>query len=75
MFSTMNIHTYDQKYPPPPPHKVVDSVPDVIVRVQADIMVWGCLLWFGLGPLVVVKGAMNTKSYLDILDNSVLPTL
>ncbi len=38
-------------------------------------MVWGCFSGVGLGPLVPVKGTLNTSGYHNILDNSMLLTL
>ncbi|KAJ8887194.1 hypothetical protein PR048_013409 [Dryococelus australis] len=39
------------------------------------VMVWGCFTAFGVGPLVFVRGSMNTEAYCNILDSEMFPTL
>jgi transposase len=39
------------------------------------IMVWGCLSYFGVGELAFVDGNMNSRKYIDVLDNYLWPTV
>jgi len=39
------------------------------------IMVWGCFVNNLLGPLVVIEGNINAKSYIDLLNQHLLPFL
>jgi hypothetical protein len=39
------------------------------------ITVWGCFLWNGLGPLVILHGNLNTEGYKDILTRFILSTV
>jgi transposase len=46
------------------------------VQVQAggfSVMFWGCFSAFGFGPLVVCPKSMDSKAYLQIIKESVLP--
>ena len=40
-----------------------------------NIMVWGCLGWEGVGRLAEVEGKMNSEQYVDILENTLLPSM
>ena len=42
---------------------------------DASVMVWGFFSWFGLYPLSFVNDSVNSEVYVNILDNSRLPTL
>ncbi|KAJ8876063.1 hypothetical protein PR048_023971 [Dryococelus australis] len=45
------------------------------VVVPKDTSVDLCFTAFGVGPLVFVRGSINTQAYCNILDNEMLPTL
>ena len=40
-----------------------------------SVMFWGCIGWFGVGPLILVKGNLNSEGYVKILSENLLPVL
>jgi hypothetical protein len=40
-----------------------------------SVMVWGCMSWWGVGPLVVVEGTLNQDRYVSLLSDHAVPHL
>jgi transposase len=40
-----------------------------------NVMFWGCFSKFGLGPLVALEGVQNQDTYIELLQNYVLPEI
>ena len=38
-------------------------------------MVWGCFSWWGVGPLVVIKGTLDQNRYVSLMSDHLVPYL
>jgi len=38
-------------------------------------MVWGSIVWPGVGALAKIVGTMDSEQYVEILENALLPTI
>lgn len=57
------------------PHEkyVVDCLLPTVKSGNEGVMVWGCFAKNMLGPLVIVDGRLNARSYEDLLERHLLP--
>ena len=53
--------------------------PDLVTvdapRPRFEIMIWGCVSWYGVGTLASVDGNINSVKYQEILDDNLWPVL
>ena len=40
-----------------------------------SVMVWGCCSWWGVGPLVLIKGTLDQDGYIDLMSKHLVPYL
>ncbi len=44
------------------------------VQKPASLMVWGCIIAYGIGSLHVLEGTMNAERYIKVLEQHMLPS-
>ncbi len=44
------------------------------VQKPASLMVWGCIIAYGMGSLHVLEGTMNAERYIKVLEQHMLPS-
>src|SRR5271169_6032510 len=50
-----------------------DCIAPTVKHGGGSLMVWSCFCWNKLGPIKVVDGTMDSRKYIDILENQLCP--
>jgi DDE superfamily endonuclease len=53
----------------------IDCLAPTVKHGGGSVMVWGCISWWGVGPLVVVEGTLNKTSYVALMEKHLEPYL
>jgi len=54
---------------------LADCLQPTVKHGGGSVMVWGCCSWWGVGPLVLIKGTLNQDGYVDVLRDHLAPYL
>lgn len=49
----------------------LDCLKPTVKHGGGSVMVWGAISWYGVGPIIAVKGTMKADHYRDVLENQV----
>ena len=53
----------------------VDCLKPTVQGGGGSVMVWGCISWEGVGPLVLVEGTLDQYRYVNLLSKHLVPYL
>lgn len=49
----------------------LDCLKPTVKHGGGSVMVWGAISWYGVGPIIAVKGTMKADHYREVLENQV----
>ena len=44
-------------------------------KPKMQVMIWGCISWFGVGTISMIDGTLNSRGYLQILEDKLWPVV
>ena len=52
-----------------------DLVEPRVSQPKYEVMIWGCISWYGVGTITSVEGNINAEKYIRILDDNLWPVI
>jgi hypothetical protein len=46
-----------------------------IKKPKMQVMIWGCITWYGVGTFSIIDGTLDSRGYLEILEDKVWPVV
>ena len=42
-------------------------------KPKIQVMIWGCITWLGVGTISIIDGTLDSRGYLELLENNLWP--